>query len=383
MKRFIFSVLAVVFVCVGAGAIVERAGASFKSDEKALAIISDARRAIGGETALIAIRSMAISGNVTRTIKIDGVEKTIQGESEIAIQLPDKLMRTIAIKDGDGTKGGKMIQRQVDVVVAGDGERKVTVKGEGSGAGNGVKKIVIKKDDGTVHEYTGADAERIIAEDGGPAGDNVRKIVIKRADGSVETKVTSDSDSQLGKTISINGDRVMMRRADGGESIKQNEMLRLTLSLLLTAPQGMDVNYTYAGESDVDGTACNIVVAETGGSAFKLFIGKSSSLPVMITYKGMRMPNIVMFRHKAPEGGEPKETVTFNRKVESPAESAEFSVKFADYRSVNGVQLPFKWSQTIGGVTDEVFDVTAFEINPANIADRFNNDKVRVKFEEN
>ena len=385
MKQFIFSILVVAVFCVGLGSLVERAGASFKSDEKALAIIRDARQAIGGETALIAVRSMVIGGNITRTIKVDGVEKSVQGESEIAMQLPDKLMKTIAIKDGDGAKGGKMVQRQVDVVVAGDGEQKVSVKAEGEGSGTGIKKIVIKKDDGTVQEFTGAEAEKIAADDGA-TGDNVRKIVIKKPDGTVETRVTSDAPDKV--VASGHGENIMLKRVGGPEheSMKQTEMFRLTLGLLLTPPQGMDVNYTFGGETDVDGTTCNIVVAEAGGSAFKLFIGKSSNLPVMMTYKGVKMPNIVMFRTKAPEGSEPKEpkaNVTFTRKLDAPEmETAEFSVKFSDYRSVNGLQLPFKWTQTVGGTTDEVFDVTVYDINPANIADKFNNDKVRVKIKE-
>jgi hypothetical protein len=374
MKRFIFSVLAVVVCCVGMGTIVERAGASFKSDEKALQIIRDARQAIGGDTALIAVRSMVINGNTTRTIKVEGVEKTVQGESEIAMQLPDKLMKTIAIKDGEGN-GDKMVQRQVDVVVVNDN------MGAGQGTGLGaepVKRIVIKKSDGTTQELTGAEADKVIASDG-MSGDNVRKIVIKKPDGSTETTVTCDGDKAVagGKTVTMNGDHVMMRHADAEGPMKHNEMLRLTLGLLLTAPQGLDVNYTFGGESDVDGTACNIVIAETGGSAFKLFIGKSSNLPVMMSYTGMRMP-ILVFRNKAAEGGD-KDTVTFTRKVDAPAETAEFNVKFSDYRSVNGLQLPFKWTQTVGGVTDEVFDVAAFQINPANIADKFNNDNVKVK----
>ena len=56
-------------------------------------------------------------------------------------------------------------------------------------------------------------------------------------------------------------------------------------------------------------------------------------------------------------------------------ETAEFQVKFSDYRSVNGVQLPFKWTQTVGGAEDETFDVTSYDINPANIAEKFNEPK--------
>jgi hypothetical protein len=163
----------------------------------------------------------------------------------------------------------------------------------------------------------------------------------------------------------------------------QQELLRTTLSLLLTAPEGMDVNYTYAGEGDVDGTTCSIVNAEVGGSNMKLYLSKASSLPVMISFQGHAMPNVMFFRSKAPEGAVPsaepsKDRVMFNHKMESP-ETAEIQVRFGDYRSVNGVQLPYRWTTSVGSQTTEVFDVTAYEINPANIAEKFQNQKVFVR----
>ena len=162
--------------------------------------------------------------------------------------------------------------------------------------------------------------------------------------------------------------------------MKHNEMLRLTLGLLLTAPQGMDVNYTFGGESSVDGTACNIVNAEFAGTTFKLYLGQTSNLPVMMTYTGMRLP-VMVFKTKDDKSGEqPKENVVVLRKADGPpAETAEFNVKFSDYHSVSGVQLPFKWTQTVGGAADETFDVTSYDINPANIADKFKDQKVMIR----
>jgi hypothetical protein len=58
------------------------------------------------------------------------------------------------------------------------------------------------------------------------------------------------------------------------DAMRDNELLRLTLGLLLTAPDGMDVDYTFAGEGDLDGTPVNIVNASFGGSTYKLFIGR-------------------------------------------------------------------------------------------------------------
>lgn len=368
MKRFILSILFVSVGFIGVGALVDSVGAKFKSDEKALEIVRKARIAIGGDTAIARVQSLLIIGQTTSTVKMDGVDQTRQGDTEIAMQLPDKLMKTIKIGHGDQAGGEKTVEKQFDVVVMGNAKdhQKVIVHGEGNGMGKGSGegadvRVVIKKDDGTVQELTGADAH---------------KIIVRKSDG--ENKVWTDKD---GKSIRLDDKHAFMNGAgDHHGAMRQNELLRLTLGLLLTAPQGMDVNYTFAGESIVDGTACNIVVAEFGGSSFKIYLGQTSNLPVMMSYTGVKMPVMMTFTTKtdAPADGA-KDTMIF-RTADGPApEKAEFNVKCSDYRSVGGVQLPYKWTQTIDGNADETFDVTSYEINPANIADRFQNHKVMVR----
>lgn len=375
MKRFIFSILFVSVFCIGLGALVEKTGAKFKSDEKALAIIRDARQAIGGDSAIAGVKSISIVGQSTHTMKVNGLERTEQGETEIALQLPDKLMKIIKIGHGDGNTGSEKVMKQVNVEVGGSDKEggKVIFKGEGTGEGEGagsghrVNKIVIKKADGTTEELSGAEAE---------------KVIVRHGDSDKAVFTTED-----GKTVVTDGNHVMMKRIggpEGGEahaSMRHNELLRLTLGLLLTSPEGMDVNYTFGGESDVDGMACNIVVADFAGSSFKLFIDKTSNLPVMMSYTGEKMPHIMTFHKEgANAGADTKGNVVFTRKIEGPrAEKAEFQVKFSDYRYVGGVQLPYKWTQTVGGAADSVFDVTNYEINPANIADKFNNQNVKVR----
>ena len=56
MKRFIFSILCVAVFFIGLGALVEKTGAKFKSDERALALIAKSRQAIGGDTAISSVR---------------------------------------------------------------------------------------------------------------------------------------------------------------------------------------------------------------------------------------------------------------------------------------------------------------------------------------
>jgi hypothetical protein len=357
MKRFIFSTLAVSIFFAGVGSLVEKAGAQFRSDERALALIQQARQALGGDSAISSVQSLRIVGQTTRTLNVNGTTKAIQGDTEIAMQLPDKIMKMMKIGHDDGLPGDKMVQKQIDVVVVGNdkGGKEITLTGDGEGAGNDVKRIVIKRPDGTTRELTGADAEKVIVRDSGMSG-----------------KVTSDGERQI---------VVPKADTDAHESMRHNELLRLTLGLLLTTPQGLDVSYTYGGESDVDGTACNIVNADIAGSAFKLYLGKSSNLPVMMTFTGMRMPNVMFFKKEAGAADtDAKDKMIFTQKVDGPAEeTAEFQVKFSDYRTVSGVQLPYKWTQTVGGAADEVFEVSSYEVNSPNIAEKFQNNRIMMR----
>lgn len=434
MKRFAITILSVAVFFVGLGSLVDNVGAKFKSDEKALDLVRKARVAIGGDAAISAVQSMRIVGQTTRTVKVDGTDKSEQGETEIALQFPDKLMKSVKIghDKGQGLFETR-IDKQVDVVVVGEAKegQKMTVVADGNNEGAVAHKIIIRKDDGTVQELTGDEAAKFVVKNhpGMPAGAHtitLRKdpdgtaeqvgggenqtVILRKADGTGGTATFTSKD---GKTFNIDGKDIVMERAIAGGPAggpRDNELLRTTLSLLLTAPQGMDVSYTFGGESNVDGTDCNIVVAEFAGTSYKIFLGKSSNLPVMMSYSAPKMPMMIAHAFKPgeePKGGvmmarsssgdakvvagEPiivtrkdgageKGNVMFTRTISGDAgPMAEYTVKFSDYRATGGVQLPYKWTRTVGGATDEVFDVTNYEINPANIAEKFQNNNVKVR----
>jgi len=372
MKRFIFSILTVSVFFLGLGALVEQTGARFKSDAQALELVRKARIAIGGDAAINAVQSMRIVGTTTQTIKVNGVDKVQSGETEIAMQMPDKIMRMVKLGEGTG-EGNRIVDKQVDVVVVGKPGQTmdVTVDTEG-GAPEVSRKIIIKKDDGTTQEITGDDAAKWITKHGDMPGE--KQIIIKRGDGQAKTWTTED-----GKTVTINDKHTFLTGAGGAErhtAMKHNEMLRMTLSLLLSAPQGMDVEYTSGGQGSIDGRSCNIVLASFGGQEFKLFLDAASNLPAAISYKGMPTPQVVMFdKAAAPPADGDKKTVFFTRSDNH--ELVDMHVTFSDYRSVNGVQLPFKWTQT--GGSNEIYTVSSYEINPANIAEKFQNHKVMVR----
>lgn len=437
MKRFITTVFGVAIFFVGVGALVEKTGAKFKSDERALDLIQKARVAIGGDSAIKSIQSMTIVGQTTRSFKGAQARAAETGQTEIAFQFPDKMMKSTSLGNyelkGDGVKTA---QHSVNVTVTGNepGEMKFRVKADGVGEGRGVGpdvRIVVKKDDGTTQELSGADAEKWIAAHHAE-GDGPVKIVIQKSDGTTETingagarvgepangsvivrKMKGDGDLPGGEvhTFKVDGNHVMMGKgeAHAGGMVRNNDMLRMSLSLLLTAPAGMDVEYLYGGEGDIDGTACNIVIASFGGQTYRLFLDRSSNLPVAVKFKGGEMPQVFTFTRKGGETGDPVEsagagtkiipdgdkTMVFTTKVPEGtvgekgnvmfkkmegghAGSTEFTVKFSDYRSVNGVQLPYTWTQT-GGEADETFVVTNYEVNPANIAEKFQGQKVMLR----
>jgi hypothetical protein len=387
MKRFFLTILGVSLFFLGIGALVERTGAKFKSDERALELIRKARTAIGGDAAIASVQSLRIVGKTTHTVKINDQDRTHTGETEIAMMLPDKVIRMVKLGDGGG-EGHKIIDKQMDVVVIGDkADRKNRVDvGDNAGGPAVERKIVIKNPDGTVREMTGDEAAKFIEQHPNMPGE--KKIVIKTHDGTTDVEKTVDlkagADTKTGTTA--DGKKFVFREVDVAHgkarehhaAMRANEMLRLTLGLLLTAPQGMDVEYTYGGETTIDGIGCNVVNAAFAGQTFKLFLDRSSNLPVAMNYTSMKMPRIMMVHDKVPAPADGTKDVVMFRKHEM-VEKAEFQVRFSDFRSTGGVQMPYRWVTTVGGAVDETFDVTSIEVNPANIAERFKDHKVMVR----
>ena len=353
MKRFIVSVLCVSVFFIGLGTLIEKASASFKSDDKALELIGKARRAIGGDAAIGGVKSMTILGKATKTFEIEGAARSENGEIEINFELPNQMSRKIKFGSGDGNA---LVDKKVDVVVMrkGDGDN-LQFKTENP---EGVKKFTVTKKDGTTEEIT---------------VDGKSPIVLRKIDG--ESIVSED-----GKTATVDGKKVFIRKIDalgGADFPRSNELFRTTFSLLLTAPEGLDVSYTYVGEGSVDGAACDIVAANDGGSTFKLYLDKSTSLPRMITFQSVK-PFMIKINKEDAQPDAEGVTKVFSRTRLPEPEMAEFQIKFSDFRSVAGLQLPFKWTQTIGGKDDEVLDITSYEINPANIAEKFKEPATRV-----
>ncbi len=353
MKRFIVSILCVSVFFIGLGSLVDRVSATFKSDEKALTLIKQARIAIGGDANINNVRALTITGKATQNFTLDGATKSEQGDLEINLQLPNQYSKMLKIgNEGDGSS----VRKEVAVlVVRKNGDAPMLDKIEN---GNGQKKVfVMKKGEGEPMIFKSDDA----------TADGKHKFIIKKEGGNMEEFSTAD-----GNKIIVNKEL----RAATGSAMRHNELFRTAFALLLSAPEGLDVSYTFAGEADVDGNSCNVIVAQTGGETFRLFLDQSTSLPRMMSFQAVK-PMVIRFNKDDAKPTGDKEAMTFVRHA-GAMEKAEFQVKFSDYRSVGGLQMPFKWTQTVSGQADQIVDITNYEINPSGIADKFQNQSPKV-----
>ena len=327
MKRFIFSILCVAVFFIGLGSIANQVGAGFKSDERALALIRQARIAIGGDANIANVRSLTAKGNAAHTFNFDGTNISQTGDYEINLALPNQFSKMMKLRveniSGDGTKHLISENKKV-VVIRKDGDKDAALKN--------------------------------------------KVVIVKNGDGEIETEDFRPVDDGGNRAI-----KEMRVFKGDGENHHRNELLRTMLSLFLTAPEGVDVSYFYGGAGDVDGTACEIVEAKTGNnSVAKIYLSQSTRLPVMMSYQGMDLPRVVKFNREdtKPSSGD-KDVKVFVGKADAPP-LAEINVKFSDYRNVGGLRLPFAWTQTANGKTTEIISIESYEINPANIADKFN-----------
>ena len=141
----------------------------------------------------------------------------------------------------------------------------------------------------------------------------------------------------------------------------------------------MAVNYTFGGEVKAADRPCNLVIADFNGSQVKLYLDRDSNLPVMMAYTAEAMPMILHFKTEVPapaDGGD--KNVMFYRTAGDSAANTEYQVRFDDYRNTGGIQLPYKWVTTAGD-TNEVFNVTSYEVNPSDIANSFPEQKIMVR----
>lgn len=329
MRKLLAICLCSMFV-IGDAAIysLQAAQAASLRDERAEAVLRQAREALGGSAVIDAVQNLLINGRANHKIKTpDGQERSFDGNVEMALETSGKLHRN----------------------------------------------------------FKTSDEANLLAESG-------KKAFVRNLEVFVHRKPDGTEPEKIQKRLAGHGD----------------ELSRLLFGLLLKTSPGLNAIYNYAGEGSVDGATADIVEASSdNGFAVKLYVDKNTHLPLMMSYRANKPVRFVMKREGAAAGTVEKDIMVFrdilpegekisrdggNRIVirkkdengnvtetvkageEMPRiqlEEAEFQVRFSDYRSVNGLMLPHRITQTVNGEADETMTIESYQVNAQNLSEKF------------
>jgi hypothetical protein len=285
---------------------------------KGAALLAEARKAIGGDDKLAAIKRLQASGTFLRST---GPDQIVDGDFDIFIELPDKyrrneitgfaganVERTEALNGGDawdassgGLTGGRGFPGGGGFGRGGGGDR-----GGGGGFRGG-----------------GFDRGRQARNGGAPQADS------------------APIDERL---------KEQQRRT------RQAELARLTLVWLMTT----DGPAAWIGTAQApEGTADVLELRPTTGVPTRLFLDPSTHMPLMITWSG-----------QASRGGDIR-----RRGAAAPAAPAQgqstLELHMGEYKAENGVKLPHLITRGTEGITQEEIKIKSFKINPTLKADTF------------
>jgi hypothetical protein len=261
--------------------------------DRALTVLAEARKALGGEEKLNAVKTLQATGDFRRSMG----EMQMEGDLEMLLETPDKLRRNEEIEMPGGATMARTEVLNGNEVWDDGGQR------GGMGMGHGMA-IVMR----------------------GPGG---------------------DADPERLKEM-----QRRMRRMD---------LARYTLAWLLTT----DAHVAHVGIAEApDGKADVLEITPGEGPPMKLFIDQQTHLPLMITWQGPQ-PRVLM-RRMAP-GARHEDVERAAREAandDTPPATATFEMRLADYRKVDGIQLPHEITRAVNGQTNEEWTIKSYKVNP-------------------
>ncbi len=154
------------------------------------------------------------------------------------------------------------------------------------------------------------------------------------------------------------------------QNIRREQALQL-IRLALPPSPDFPLTYAFAGEAIAgDGQAYVIDVTGPGAFSARLFIDKSSSRILMMTYPEPGSRPISVYRGGA-QGGQAPSPKDVTRNV------VEVMYRFSEYRQVGGIMMPHFMTQGSGGRISVEYKLKRFELNPSFAPDHFDSRKKR------
>ena len=328
--RKVISTAAIVMVA----ALVRFDGISFSplaAQDRVAAIVSAARKALGGEDKIAGLKGLTAEGPFRRSMG----GRDMEGNVTVTIARPDKMKRVEEMQMG-GMVGGPTIERTS--VLAGTTAWDDTQNRGGMGGG---MRIMINE--GPPPPPGGGP---------GPTPEQLNEIRVRRM-------------------------RV--------------EMQRLTAALLADA----GTPWVDAGIAESpDGKADILETKEETGRTLRLFIDQATHLPLMVQYQDPK-PRIMMNGGPgrgpggpggpgapgvrgpgpggAPGGPPPMTPDEVQKRVaemqRTPPEMGTFAMHLSDYKKVDGVMLPHRIETSLDGEPNQEWTIEKYKVNPQIKAD--------------
>jgi hypothetical protein len=178
----------------------------------------------------------------------------------------------------------------------------------------------------------------------------------------------------------------MMMFGGGGPDQSQRvrgDLLRVALGLVSAPDTLPGVTYSYLGTAQSkDGGEADVLGVKAEGLDAKLFVDKKTHLPLMITYMARDMTRLRMQRppnaadqppadpNETPEARQKriaeemqKRRDEARRQMEN-APVVENQLFYADFKKVDGVMLPHRFTRAVNGNPAEETAITKYKINP-------------------
>ena len=351
MRGHTLATAALVTIITGHVALAIRSHGDPKADE----VMAAARKALGGEKKIAAIKGLSLRADYRR-------------------------------EAGSGPLGG-----------GGGGGTFIMMGGPGGGPAGGPQQMTGKI------EIDVELPDKYLRSDIGVSG-----FALTRTDGFEGTRPFAEAvPGNHGMRVQVDNPATDPTRAKAALKRSHSELARLLLGLIAGTQPTFTAAYTYAGQAESpDGKAD--VIDVTGPEDFKarLFIDVNTHLPLMLTY--MEAEPRVVTRSMTREGGgggqhggtpataaagggtagggasqasptpaqlTPEEREKLEKQVQeaeaTPPKMLEYRLFFSEYREVDGLMLPYRIARGKADKTTEEWEVKAYKVNPSFKADRF------------
>jgi len=164
----------------------------------------------------------------------------------------------------------------------------------------------------------------------------------------------------------------------GLRRVFQIEMARYVLAITLASPPSLAVQYTYAGESEVEDAKADVIdVAGPDKFSVRIFFDKQSHLPLLLSYRGPKPRVVTMTRqagasHK-PDDAKKAADEAEKKMQEAPQvpEEADFYIRLSDQKKVGNLVLPHKFTFLTDNEVSEEFEISKYQMNPQFKTDKF------------